>query len=163
MIVGMRLYGSIIISFILYFGVSQGIRADSPSPVATCSFPSVNHIVFGVYDTQDTNHNDSIGSITYQCSGPIEKLSIQFNKGQSDSFNRFMLNDEGHRLHYNLYLDAARQQLWGDGSSGSLTYGSSSLEDNRPTIISVYGRIPAQQTVGVGIYTDNLVITLDFN
>jgi spore coat protein U-like protein len=132
------------------------------SAVVTCSFPAANPILFGAYDTQNGSPTDSAGSITYTCSGPLTRLSIQISHGQANNLNRFMVNDQGHQLHYNLYLDPARQQLWGDGASGSALYATASIQNDTATVIPVYGRVHPLQSVGVGMYYDNLVVTLNF-
>jgi spore coat protein U-like protein len=62
-------------------------------------------------------------------------------------------------LQYNLYLDATRQTIWGDGTAGT----QSAFQDTRANeayFVSVYGRIPSAQNVQAGTYTDMLVVTV---
>jgi spore coat protein U-like protein len=75
-----------------------------------------------------------------------------------------MRHGSGATLNYNIYADAARSIVWGDGNSGTLvvadaySLAESSVTRNYP----VYGRIFPGQNAPVGIYTDSIFITLDF-
>ena len=63
------------------------------------------------------------------------------------------------QLNYNLYTDAARTVVWGNGS------GTSSIQTvarNRTTTLNVYGQIPAGQDAVVGNYTDTILATVTF-
>ncbi len=61
-------------------------------------------------------------------------------------------------LAYNIYLDAARTVVWGDGAGGTQT-----LEvQNGDRSVSFYGRISAGQDVAAGPYSDAIVVTFNF-
>jgi spore coat protein U-like protein len=62
-------------------------------------------------------------------------------------------------LNYNLFTDAARSAVWGDGTQGTSTL-SSKVQRNKPWVATVYGRIPAGQNVPVGLYSDTLTVTI---
>jgi len=68
-------------------------------------------------------------------------------------------------LQYNLYVDASRSQIWGDGSGGTLVVNDSYSLATSPTTRQyfVYGRIAGGQSGGTaGIYNDAITITLDY-
>ncbi len=63
-------------------------------------------------------------------------------------------------LAYQIYLDAGRATVWGDGSASSSTKsgtGTGSVQS-----ISVYGRIPSLATVVPGSYTDTVTVTVTY-
>jgi spore coat protein U-like protein len=64
-------------------------------------------------------------------------------------------------LSYNLYLDAARISVWGDGSGGTSTYGPLQPAEGS-TSIPIYGRAPGGQNASPGNYSDTVVVTLVF-
>ena len=72
------------------------------------------------------------------------------------------------RLNYNLYRDAARTLIWGNGLSGtsvataSFTVGPGVGNGTRTAQLPVYGRVPPQQVVGMGAYSDTIVVTVTF-
>ena len=67
-------------------------------------------------------------------------------------------------LSYNLYADAARTTVWGDGiGAASVTINPGSVTAGDRTLVrAIYGRIPAQQAVGFGTYNDTIMVTLTF-
>jgi spore coat protein U-like protein len=67
----------------------------------------------------------------------------------------------GNRLDYNLYLDAARTIVWGDGTNGTATYTATPI-DGQVVSIPVYGRIPPRQNVAAGSYGATIRVQLLF-
>jgi spore coat protein U-like protein len=66
-------------------------------------------------------------------------------------------------LAYNLFREAARVTVWGDGSGGTqvVTVGDSGPPGN-PVTVTIFGRVPAGQWVAAGTYADTLVLTIEF-
>ena len=65
-------------------------------------------------------------------------------------------------LSYNLYFDAARTQVWGDGTGGTVIWSTAGGHNPSPSH-TVFGKIPANQTsVSVGSYSDTVTMTLNF-
>lgn len=67
----------------------------------------------------------------------------------------------GSTLDYNLYIDAARSSIWGDGSSGTSHY-SATLALPILNTLTVYGRVPAAQDISAGSSSDTVVVTINF-
>ena len=65
-------------------------------------------------------------------------------------------------LNYNLYRDAARTAIWGDGTGGTQVYSDPRTPRNQNVTLTVYGRIPAGQDVSVGTYTNTVTATINF-
>ncbi len=63
-------------------------------------------------------------------------------------------------MSYNLYRNAARSEIWGDGTNGSFIQSGSGAGANVPW--PIYGRLPGSQNVSVGTYTDNITVTVEW-
>ena len=87
-------------------------------------------------------------------------ISISLERRWWESY-RF-LESGGQRLHYNLYLDASRTAVWGDGSLGSQEYFNANPPKKTPVTVPIYGRIPSGQDVGVGQYDDTVTLVVNF-
>lgn len=61
---------------------------------------------------------------------------------------------------YQLYLDGGHQQVWGDGSGGTLRRQGTGSGANQS--LTVYGRIPAQATPRAGNYADTITAVVEF-
>jgi len=122
-----------------------------------CRIESVTGVTFGTYDVYSVNALDSVGSITWHCS-PSAATQIALSRGSSATFNPRTLLSATDVLNYNLYLDAARTMIWGDGTGGTLVYTSSG---GRVTV-TIFGRIPTGQDVVPGSYADTVTAVLNF-
>lgn len=75
---------------------------------------------------------------------------------------RQMLNPSGgDLLNYNLYRDASRTQVWGNGSQGTYVV-IDVIGKNRTKTFPIYGRTPGGQDVRTGNYADGLVVTVQY-
>lgn len=139
------------------------IAASPPARAMTCSFTSVIGVAFGGYDVFSTSPLDSTGSITFLCTGGgAGPLTIELSAG-SGSFSQRTLVSGASSLGYNLYLSAARTgSVWGDGTGGTAQYGPVTPTLDSETTVTVYGRVPAQQNVGAGSYSDTVVVTITY-
>ena len=70
----------------------------------------------------------------------------------------------GAQLNYNLFSDATRLIVWGDGTGGTSTVSDSyTLPASTSTrTYTVYGQIPTQTGPIAGSYMDTVVITLSY-
>jgi spore coat protein U-like protein len=130
----------------------------------SCSFTSVVGVAFGSYDVFGTSPVDSAGSLTFVCYGvgATDTIVIELSRGSATSFSPRQLVFATSALSYNLYLDAARTSVWGDGTSGTSRYGPTSPVSGSPVTVSIFGRVPAGQNVSVGSYGDTIVATILF-
>ena len=65
-------------------------------------------------------------------------------------------------LSYNLYLDAARTKIWGNGTGVSQVYTNANPPNNRNVTVTIFGRVPAQQDVSAGAYSNTIIATINF-
>lgn len=131
---------------------------------ASCSFTAIAGVSFGGYDVFDPSHTDSAGSIAYRCTGvvPGDTVRIDLSRGNALAYTPRELLNGAAKLFYNLFLDAARTAIWGDGNNGSISYGPVVPPDGVEVTVPLYGRIPANQDAEVGIYTDSITVTMLF-
>lgn len=63
---------------------------------------------------------------------------------------------------YQLYRDAGRSQVWGDGSGASTTVIGAGTGTGTPTTLTVYGRVPPQPMPAAGLYRDTVTATVEY-
>jgi spore coat protein U-like protein len=127
----------------------------------TCSV-TVSGLSFGSYNVFSASAVQSTGSVVFRCGNNVAAVEITLGRGQSSTFNPRVLVSGGESLDYNLYLDAARSLVWGDGTSGTRTYQDSSFPRRQNVPVTIYGEIPASQDVRAGTYTDTITATILF-
>ncbi len=136
--------------------------ASSASGARNCSFVSVTGVNFGSYDVFSASPTRSTGTITFRCtgSGGTNIMTMSLSAG-SGTFASRTLRSGANILGYNLYLDVAGTQIWGDGSPGTFVFSIDPSSSGRRDV-TIYGTIPAGQDVGVGSYTDMITVTMNF-
>jgi spore coat protein U-like protein len=125
---------------------------------ANCTIATTS-TAFGTYNVFATAPTDSTGTIVIRCQGGKD-IAISINRGGSSTFERRMVNGTEELL-YNLYLDAARTLVWGDGTGGTQV----SVEDppnNKDLPLTIYARVPAGQDVAAGAYIDTATVSVNF-
>jgi spore coat protein U-like protein len=146
---------------------SQGWAAVS------CSVSVPTPVAFGQYDVYGPTSVDATGVAQVTCtrlSPPNQSVSysLALSRGLSATYlpSRQMASG-ANRISYNLNIDAARLQIWGDGTGGSniVTGATARLTRRVPSdsvAHNIYGRIPAGQDVGVGAYSDTITLTVTY-
>jgi spore coat protein U-like protein len=142
------------------------LLASMPTGTAqamTCTFTSVTGLAFGSFDVLTGASVNSAGSISYHCDDVTvsDRIEIQVGPGGSGSFAPRKLFNGAAELRYNIYLDPARQVIWGDGNSGTSKHGP--VEPTNDTPVNFFGQIePNQRTARAGAYSDTVVVTIVF-
>lgn len=138
--------------------------------LATCTV-SASSTSFGNYSPFDVAPLDGIGNVQVTCRGLLGLVDllvfydIGLSTGASGSYAARSLSSGAYALSYNLYTNAARTTVWGDGSGGSaLVSGSHLLIILVDTVrdYPVYGRILAGQNVAPGAYADTILVTVNY-
>jgi spore coat protein U-like protein len=122
---------------------------------AQCSL-SAQGVNFGSYDVFNNVGLDSTGNIGVTCDISTA-YSLSLSPGGGPYASRSMA-DGPNLLNYNLYTDAARAVIWGDGTGGTGVVSGSGTTANH----TVYGRISARQNVSLGSYSDSITVTVNF-
>ena len=140
----------------------------APSPVAAqgpgaamCTI-SVVGVAFGNYNPFTPTPVDSAGSVVFNCNNKAKNIVVTLGPGQSGTFFSRAMTSGAQSLGYNLFLDAARTVVWGDGTGGTSTYADNNPANDINVVLPVYGRVPAGIDVSVGTYTDTVVATIEF-
>lgn len=140
------------------FGVS--------ATVAPNCLISAGDLAFGNYfgDPDAPVNVDASANISVRCSKNAA-FSLALSGGSNGTIaQRLMAGPGGDTLQYNLFSDANRTTLWGDGTTGSTVDGTGTGMANTLTK-TVYGRLPDNahnQAAGVGAYTDTVTVTVTY-
>ena len=106
---------------------------------------------------------DATSTVTVVCSNSTPyavALNAGTNAGGNANFNARALKSGSDTLAYQLYTDAGRSTVWGDGTSSSSTRtgtGSGSSQS-----LTIYGRLPSLANVVPGNYTDTVTVTITY-
>jgi spore coat protein U-like protein len=125
---------------------------------------SVTALSFGDYFASAPAADTGNFTVTASCVGGTDSpvlppLSVALTSGLGGFAARMMANGPD-SLSYQIYTDAALNNVWGDGSGGTTldsTGGGAPSQD-----FTGYGRIPAGQWVSVGSYADSITVTVGY-
>ncbi len=133
---------------------------------ATCLVVTTG-VAFGAYNPVNGSASDSSGTITVTCTTltlTTVSYTVTLGTGAGLSYTPRVMSSGANSLPYNLYTDSGRSLIWGSGSGGtsSVTHTSSLPIGTTVQIHTVYGRIPANQAVRAGSYSDSVVVTVTY-
>jgi len=136
---------------------------------ASCTVTTAG-LNFGDYDPLSGNDVSTSAVIEVACTSDIkEKLTalISLSTGASGNNADRTMNcpTTATLLHYNVYQLKNATKIWGDGNAGSYTQTIQMNLNGKKTITKtadMYGKILGAQDVAVGLYTDALIITMEF-
>jgi spore coat protein U-like protein len=131
----------------------------APARAQTCTVRGATGVAFGAYDPVVANAavpRDATGQIQYRCRRVAPLVSL--SRGSSGTYQPRQLRQGARAIGYNLYRDAARTQIWGDGTGGTFTV----LGQRGNRTLVIYGRIFPGQPAAAGSYADTVVATLNF-
>ena len=141
---------------------------------ASCTV-STTPLAFGAYTSPGGARVDSTASVVVTCTPTYLLLAcntpytLSLSSGVVGSPGDRQMAAGAGRLRYGLFSDAARSTPWGNGgASGGTVAGSIStgllgllcLPGVRNH--TVYGRLPANQSVPAGSYADQVVLTITY-
>jgi spore coat protein U-like protein len=129
---------------------------------AQCSV-TATPVSFGTYLPFSAMPTDSTGGVAVACRGFRGPYTIALNTGLSGSgsFANRRMRRSNFFLPYQLYTNAARNLVWGDGTSGTAAVSGTCL-GVCSNLDTVYGRIQARQVARPGAYADTIVVTVTF-
>jgi spore coat protein U-like protein len=158
------------LAWLTALGLSTALAAapDRADAGTTCDL-SVTSLVFGQYVPYEGLPKDTTATITVICTSsnvvPVVINGSISLTGPGAPSNRDLV-DGANRLRYQLFLDPSRTMVWGDGSGGGgvkSIIGVASIIGPFQATITVYGRLPAQQSgTMVGNYTDQITVVLNY-
>jgi len=135
----------------------------APLAPAAC-FVTAGSMSFGGYDVFDAQPRDSMLVLTLSCQEARSRdLRVSIGPSANSggiSVRQMNWGAGADRLAYNLFSDASRSLVWGDGTAAA-SVDVLGVNRNSPRQLVIYGRIPAGQDVSIGNYTDSITVTVD--
>lgn len=144
---------------LLVVGAAGLLTAPAAQAACTISTTGVN---FGTYNVFQGTPDDADGQVTFRCTTFELFVRIDLDRGGAASFNPRQMRQGSEILSYNLYRDASRSTIWGDGTGGTQNFVQIFVPANQNINLTVYGRIPAGQDVRAGAYTNTVTATIQF-
>jgi spore coat protein U-like protein len=108
---------------------------------------------------------DRTGSLTLVCVPVLPALTVTYRieidagGGNAGSFSPRRMTAGGYGLGYNLFRDASRTLIWGNGTGGTSAHTGICATT---CVLTVYGRLFGGQSAPAGAYSDTVTLTLDF-
>jgi spore coat protein U-like protein len=148
-----------------YWGATPADAACAPLSLCSCTTTATG-VSFGSYDPTTTQARTTTGNVQVHCTLLVAlagSFTIDLSTGGSNSYAGRVLRNGASSLRYNLFIDNAFSQIWGNGTGGSANVSQSFagllLLDSTSTI---YGRIDPSQNVPAGTYSDTIVVTVSY-
>ncbi len=134
---------------------------DVSATVVKACVVSATNLAFGTYDPTSATPADATSAVTVTCT-PGTSFTVGLNAGTTAgaTVTTRKMASGAERLNYALYSDVARTTNWGN-TPGSDTPAAVTASVT-PSVLTVYGRVAAQQAVAVGSYTDTVTITVNY-
>ena len=119
---------------------------------------NVTAVNFGSYDVFSNATSDSTGNIGVNCPSGFG-YTIGLSAG-SGTYEQRGMSSGFNTLNYNLYTAANRALVWGDATYDSAIV--SGIGSGQSVNHVVYGRIPPNQNVPAGNYSDTINVMITF-
>lgn len=139
----------------VHAGTANGNMLVSATVLDTCILVVPPTMAFGNYSGSAI---DAQSDISVTCTGTTA-YDIAISAGGSADISARTMSGGVDTLGYQLYTDAPRTTIFGDGTTGSKATGTG---DGTLQTISIYGRVPASQYADIGAYTDTVTVTLSY-
>jgi spore coat protein U-like protein len=149
-----------------YWATLLVLTAASALGAAVCEI-TTSGMAFGSYDAISEVHVDTLGTVTVTCTGNVGdsvNLQLSMSPGNGSYVSRQMIAGALAML-YNLFTDASRTVVWGDGAGGTGIVSDSFTLDSSTVIknYTVYGRIyGGQNQLTAQSYSDTVAVTLSY-
>lgn len=148
-------------------GTTYGSFIVSATVDLACSVESTTNISFGTIQSPVQANLNSSGSVTTRCTdGATWNIALSVGNGSGATFARRKMTSSlnaANTLEYGLYRDSTRNEVWGDGTGGSVLACDVKCDAaSVPVTTTVYARIFGGQSPAAGSYSDTIVVTLMF-
>jgi spore coat protein U-like protein len=120
-------------------------------------FVTTEPVSFGAHGVLNANV-DAEGAVNVRCT-PATNYRIRLNGGAAAAApTERQMSKGAATITYGLYRNDTRDQPWGDTEGTAATGSGNGTE--QPHV--VYGRVPPQTTPAPGLYTDTVIVTVDY-
>ena len=141
----------------------------APAHAAQRCALGISPLTFGAYEAGTPEPVDATGTLSVRCTGsPASAVVVAISAGAGGDAGNRELQSGVDRLDYNLFVDAARTRVWGDGTGGTERVLAAAPDDDargtrpREVDVPVYGRIFPWQDPAPGNYSDVVTISVEF-
>lgn len=116
---------------------------------------------FGLYDPASSTATSGTTNLTVTCTnGTTYTVGLDEGVGSGATVaQRKMSAGTATDMNYSLYTDAAHTSVWGETIGTNTVAGTGS---GGAQSLTIYGMIPAQQTVQPGVFADTITVTLTY-
>lgn len=143
-------------------GTSANTMTSSTMVVSACVV-SGNTLNFGnAISPVGSVPVDAAATLTVQCTANTSytvALNAGLNAGGAANFDGRAMSSGSYRVGYQLYLDAGRATVWGNGTGSGVVTGTGNGGTQSWTI---YGRLPSLTAAVPGTYTDTVTVTVSY-
>lgn len=160
-----RLIGHPLPALFILLVVGLGMPRPAEAYLDWCEVAATG-VNFGTYDPLNASDTEATGNVAVTCRvvllGLVVTYEVELNTGGSGTYFPREMTSGTSTLEYQLYIDSARNTVWGDGTGATDTWSFGSLiqvgthTENFP----VYGTIPSGQMVAAGSYSDTITVTV---
>jgi spore coat protein U-like protein len=116
-------------------------------------------LAFGDYAPTGATNVDQAGTFSVACTKGTD-ATVGLGDGNNFLSGARRMTDGTEFLTYQLYKESGRTNVWGNAGGALVTLGAAS--SNAAQTLTVYGRIPPGQDVGVGSFGDSVQITVTY-
>jgi spore coat protein U-like protein len=102
-------------------------------------------------------------TLSVQCTNTTPyavSLNAGLNAGGASNFSARAMKSGANSLAYQLYMDTAHSQVWGDGTATSVT--SSGTGTGSAQSLTIYGSVSSLTGAVPGSYTDTVTVTITY-
>ncbi|UUR06836.1 Csu type fimbrial protein [Sphingomonas glaciei] len=122
---------------------------------------SASPMLFGNYDPVGAAVTNGTSAVTVTCTtGTSFVVGLNAGNAAGATVAARQMSNAAHRLNYSLFSDAARSSNW--GNTPGLDTPAPITATGSPSVLTVYGQIPANQNVPGGAYADTVTITVTY-
>jgi spore coat protein U-like protein len=149
----------------------MSVEPTAPQGGRACTV-DVRPLSFGYYDPLAGAPLDAVSQVIYVCGNLDDRakpengnkaIRIEMTTGTAGQFTpRYMSAGPTDHLEYNIYLDATRTTIWGQGAFGTDVYIDSNPPNKTSVTVPVFGRVRQLQDVPEGQYVDVLTVRILF-
>lgn len=145
-----------------------GVACVFAAPAQAACSVEATPIAFGAYNGVTKAEVRTIATVTVRCTDLIvlTNYTISLSPGQSGTATNRYISSGADRLDYQVFADAARTQILGDGSPGTVSRSGSVAAiiglGSSSSSIQIYPSIRGGQSPSPGVYTDTLTVTVSY-
>ncbi len=130
---------------------------------STCRI-GISGLDFGAYRAVDPSPDTAIGRLDVTClqTSGAALPRVTLSTGSSGHYTTRTMLSGSSELRYNLFAEPSRRLVLGDGSAGTIAFPAPRTRSSGRATWPIFGAIAPGQSVPAGVYTDILLIQVEF-